>query len=103
MFESVRPPEAAERLRNAAAIPFGALLLALLYLTLYPTFTRVPAALFWSVDAILFLGAIAGLIAIIRIAAREKIRGRAIGWLVAAALITLVCGRLFLGLTFPWL
>jgi len=103
MFESVRPPDAAERLRNAAAAPFAALLLALLYFTLFPTLTRVPPVLFWGVDAIVFIGAVIGVIAIVRAARGEKIRGRAVAWLVAAIAITLLCARLCLALTFPWL
>lgn len=103
MFESVRPPDVGERLRAAAVPPLAAFGLALLYFTIYPALKRVPAALFWSVDAIVLAGAIGGGIAIARVARREKIRGRAIGWLAAAALITLVCARLFLAMTLPWL
>jgi hypothetical protein len=103
MFESVRPPDAAERLRAAAAFPFAALLLALLYFTLYPTLTRVPPALFWSVDAIVFLGAVAGVVAVVRIARHERIGGRALAWLAIAGIVTLVCVWLVLAFTFPWL
>ncbi len=103
MFESVRPPDAAERLRAAAVPPLAAFGLALVYFTIYPSLTRVPPALFWTVDAIVLAGAVGGVLTIARVARRETIRGRAIAWLAAAVLITLVCARLFVALTFPWL
>ena len=65
--------------------------------------TRVPPALFWSMAAVVLLGTVMGVIAIVRVVMKEKIRGRAIAWLVAAVVMTLVCGRLALALTLPWL
>ena len=63
----------------------------------------MPAALFWSVDAIVLAGAVIGAIAIVRVVRSETIAGSAIGWLVAASLVELLCAGLFLALTFPWL
>ena len=102
MFESVRPPDAVERLRAAALPPLIAFIVALLYFALYPTMTRVPLALFWSMAAVVLLGTVMGVIAIARVVMKEKIRGRAIAWLVAAVVMTLMCGRLALALTLPW-
>ncbi len=104
MFEeSVLADDAASRLRGAAVPPLAAFLLTLGYLTLYPLFGRVPAALFWSVVAMLAIGAIAGAVRLVRVLRSETIRGAAIGWLSGAAAITLVCAYLAVTLTFPWL
>ena len=103
MFESIQPPDAAARLRAAAVPPLAAFLVALGYFTLYPLLARVPAALFWTIAVVVLAGAVAGVVGIVRVIRGERIRGRAIGWLVLAAAITLVCARLFLSLTFPWL
>ena len=103
MFESIQSDDAAARFRSAAIAPFLAFLLALLYFSLYPLLTRVPAALFWSVVAMLFAGSILGATAIVRELRRQSPRGSAIGWLVAAILIELLCARTCLGLVFPWL
>lgn len=103
MFETFAPPDAAARLRSAAVPPFAAFLLAQGYLTFYPFLASVPAWLFWSVDAILLAGTAAGVVQLVRIVRSERIRGVAIGWLVAEAAATLLSGRIFLALTFPWL
>jgi hypothetical protein len=103
MFESIQSEGPPERLRNAAFPPMAAFLVAQLYFAIYPLFERVPAALFWAVDAILLAGAVAGAIAIVRIVRSATIRGNAIGWLVVAILVELLCVWLFLALTFPWL
>jgi hypothetical protein len=103
LFDSIRPDDASAQLRNAAALPLGAFLFALLYLTIYPLFDRVPAALFWIVVAIELTGAVAGVAGIIGVVRRERVRGRAIGWLVAALAVTSVCAGLFVSLTVPWL
>jgi hypothetical protein len=103
MFESVSAESVPERLRNAAVAPMAAFLFAQLYFALYPLFTRVPAALFWSVDAIVLAGAVVGAVAIARVARAESMRGRAAVWLVIAIAVELLCAWLFLALTFPWL
>jgi hypothetical protein len=103
LFESLPVDDAAARIRAAALPPLIAFLLTLVYLTVYPMLSRVPAALFWSVAAILLCGTIAGAIAIVRVVRRERVRGRALGWLTGAVLIELVCARMVLGLTLPWL
>lgn len=102
MFESVRSDDAAARIRSAAVPPLAAFLVALAYLTIYPMLTRVPPALFWSVVLVLASGALLGAIAIIREVRRERVRGRAFGWLVAAAAMELMCAWLTVGLVFPW-
>lgn len=103
MFESVQSDDLAARLRSAAMPPFAAFGLALLYFTIYPMLKRVPAALFWTVVLILLAGTVAGAVAIVRTVRRERPRGRAIGWLVAALLVELLCARTLLSLTLPWL
>ena len=104
MFEeSLIADDAASRLRGAAVPPLAAFLLTLGYLTLYPLLGRVPAALFWSIVAILAIGAAAGAVRLVRVVRRETLRGRAIGWLAGAGAMTLVCAYLAVTLTFPWL
>ncbi len=76
------------------------MLLTIVYLTVYPLLPRVPAPLFWVVVAVLFLGAVAGGVAIVR-ALRGG--GSAIGWLMAAMAMELVCVRVFLWFGLPWL
>lgn len=103
MFESIQTDDAAARLRTAALPPLIAFLAYLLYVTLYPLLGRVPVALFWLMVLILFAGTLLGLIAIVRIVRRERIRGRAAAWLIAAVLVELLCVRTFLSMTVPWL
>jgi hypothetical protein len=55
------------------------------------------------VVAIELTGAVAGVAGIIGVVRRERVRGRAIGWLVAALAVTSVCAGLFVSLTVPWL
>lgn len=102
MFESLPVDDAAARARAAAIPPLAAFLITLVYLTVYPLLTRVPAILFWLVVTVLLAGSVFGGIAIVRLVRRERVRGRALVWLAGAILIELVCARLFLGLTFPW-
>lgn len=80
-----------------------AFLITLAYLTVYPLAGRVPPIVFWAVVVILLAGAVLGGIAIVRLLRRERVRGRALGWLAGAVAIELLCARMFLGLTFPWL
>ncbi len=81
----------------------AAFLFAQLYFAVYPLFERVPPLLFWCIDLVLFAGALLGGLAILRILLRTKIRGAAIGWLIAAGIGELLCVWQFLALTFPWL
>ena len=83
--------------------PLVAFLLALLYLTVYPLFSRVPAAVFWIVCALLVAGCILGATGILREVRRERVRGRAVAWLVAATGIELLCTWITLGMLIPWL
>lgn len=103
MFESVQRDDIAARLRSAAMPPFAAFGLALLYFTIYPMLQRVPATLFWGVVLVLLSGTVAGAVAIVRAVRSERPRGRAIGWLVAALLVEILCARTLLSLTLPWL
>jgi hypothetical protein len=83
--------------------PLGAFLLALLYLTVYPLFSRVPAVVFWSMCAALVLGSLVGAAGLIREVRRERVRGRAVAWLAAGAGIELLCTWIALGMIVPWL
>lgn len=103
MFESVQHDDTPARLRAAALPPFAALLVALAYLTAYPLLARVPPLLFWLVVLVLLAGATGGIVRIVRVARRARVRGPAIGWLVAAAVVELVCLRMVAGLLLPWL
>ena len=103
MFESVQVDDTAARFRSAAVPPLAAFAITLLYITIFPLLGRVPAALFWSIVALLFIGSVAGAVLIVRAVRRQRPRGRAIAWLIAAMLIELACARTFLALTFPWL
>jgi hypothetical protein len=103
LFESVQSDDAAARVRSAAIAPLAAGLLYLLYLTVYPLFGRVPAALFWLMTAIQLAGAIGGAIAIIRVVRAHSMRGRAFAWLVGAVIVEVFCARTFLAMAVPWL
>ena len=85
-------------MRAAALPPLIAFLLALLYLAVYPLLGRVPPLLFWMVVLILFAGTAAGAYAIARAATR-----RALGWLIPAVAMELLCAWMFLGMVVPWL
>jgi hypothetical protein len=100
MFESVQQDDAAARFRAAAVFPLIAILLTLLYLTIYPLLARVPAALFWSVVAVLVLGTAAGAAALVR---TGRPRGAAVAWFIGSILVELVCARMLLWFTLPWL
>ena len=99
MFESVQHDDSAARASAASAFPLAAILLTLLYLTVVPLLARVPAAVFWSIVAILFVGVLAGAVAITRVWRATRPRGAALAWLIAAIVIELVCARLFLSFT----
>ena len=99
MFESVQHEDAGQRLRNAAIAPLAAFLFALAYLAFYPLLPSVPAILFWFVDAVVLAGAVMGCVAI----ARAARRGAALGWLVGACIVELVCLAVWVLMTFPWI
>jgi hypothetical protein len=103
LFESIAGPSVSARLRNAAIPPIAAFLVAQGYVTFYPLLARVPAALFWTIALITGAGAVAGMVMIARVVRRERIRGVAIGWLVAAAGAVYLSGRLFVAMVLPWL
>jgi hypothetical protein len=92
LFESVRTDDTpAARFRSAALPPVAAVLVTVGYLTVYRLLAHVPAALFWAI------------VAILRAVRRERPRGIALGWLAAAILADLLCARILLWLTLPWL
>jgi hypothetical protein len=103
LFESLPVDDAAARLRAAAAAPLAAVGLTLLYLTIYPTLPVVPAPLFWLVAALLLLGAILGARGLLVVVRAQRIRGRAVVWLIGALAVELVCVRLFVGFVLPWI
>jgi hypothetical protein len=105
LFETFQQPNAVARIRAAGIAPLAAYLLAQLYFSLYPLLARVPPLLFWSVDAIAFLGALAGIVLLVRAVVRHRreLEFRAMLWLVATLVVIGLCARLFLSLTFPWL
>ena len=99
MFESVQHDDDAARARAAALPPLLACAVAFLYMTLYALLQRVPALLFWSIDAILFIGAVWGAVGIVR-ALRRRVPIRFVSPAIGAEI---VCAWLFLSFTFPWL
>lgn len=105
MFESIGERDPAAGARRIAAAPLAAFLIELAYLTLAPLLGRVPPALFWLLVLVMLAGTIAGVAGIVRFVKqhRGKIVGRVLAWLIAAAVITIVCGRAFLALILPWL
>ncbi len=90
-------------MRNAALVPLATFFFAQLYFTFYPLLTRVPEALFWTVVAIVFSGAVAGVVLIASAARGERMRGRALAWFIAAVVCELICVRQLLAMTLPWL
>ena len=100
-------------MRAAAFPPLIAFLLAMLYLSVYPLFDRVPPWLFWIVVSILFVGTVMGLVNIVRAvrgngrAEAAPYAGKRRAWLqpalIAAAAMELLCAWLFLGMVIPWL
>lgn len=103
MFESIEERDPAIAVRRIAVAPLGAFLIELAYLTLAPLLGPVPAALFWLIVAILFAGTIAGLVGIVCFLSRNRARGRVLAWMIAACVVTIVCGLAFLSLVAPWL
>jgi hypothetical protein len=103
LFESIERDDPSRLLRGAAVPPLAALVFALLYLTVYPLFPRVPAALFWLVALVLLTGSVAGLITIVRVVRENTVRGRALVWLLGALALALVCARMSLAMILPWL
>ena len=105
MFESIEERDPAASARRIAAAPLGAFLIELAYLTLVPLLGRVPPALFWLLVPVLFAGTIAGVVGIAGFVRKHRgeLAGRVLAWLIAAAVITIVCGRAFLALVLPWL
>ncbi|HEX6086338.1 MAG TPA: hypothetical protein VF266_17545 [Thermoanaerobaculia bacterium] len=96
-------------MRAAALPPLIAFLLALLYLSIYPLFDRVPPWLFWLVVVILFVGTVGGLVKIVRAVGDRRSRlsggpGR-IAWppLIPAVAMELICAWMLAGMVVPWL
>ena len=105
LFDAIRPPDAVARIRSTAVAPLAAFIAAQLYFTIYPLLTRVPPALFWTIVAIVFAGACAGLVGATRVVLRHRtdFGAREYAWLLASLAATALCAYLFVSLTFPWL
>lgn len=86
-----------------AFVPLAAFIAEQLYFTIAQLMSRVPALLFYGVDAVLLFGAMFGAIGTVRVVRKNQIDGRAWFWLVAAVALSLVCFVMFARLTFPWL
>ena len=103
MFEeSFQPPDAASRLRRIAFISLATFIATQIYFTV-ATLMRVPAVLFYAVDAIALFGFLFGATASIRIAIREKLDGRAVVTFIAALACAGLNAWVFAQMTFPWL
>jgi hypothetical protein len=103
LFESIRTDETAARFRAAAFPPLAGGVLALLYLSTYPLLPRVPAVLFWGVDAILLAATVWGAVRLVRALRQERLTGPLAGWAAGAAAAEVLCAWLFLSFTFPWI
>ena len=105
MFETFRPPDLAARLRVAAAVPLAAFLGSEVYFSFASLLRRVPTWLFWMVVLLTFTGAAFGVVFTTTevLKRRSEMGGRAVSWLIAAGMATLVCAWRFAGLTVPWL
>ena len=86
-------------------MPLGAFLLTQLYYTLYPLLERVPPVLFWTVVFVAAAGVAGGVVRIVAVLRqhRSELNSRAIAWLIAAIVTTLVCAWVALSLAVPWL
>lgn len=51
----------------------------------------------------LFIASMVGAIRIVRAARSERMRGRALAWLIASVVVELACIRLFLAMVLPWI
>jgi hypothetical protein len=80
----------------------AAFLFAQLFFAVYPILGRVPEAVIWGVEVILFVGAIVGAFSIVRVVRSASMRGRAAAWLLVVVVAELLCAKLFFELTVPW-
>jgi hypothetical protein len=103
MFESITPPNAAQRLKRAAAFPLGAFFIAQLYFLVYPLLARVPAMLFWSVVCVLLAGVVSGAVALTRAMRGESFRGSALAWFLGAGAVEVLCAWLLVSMVVPWI
>ena len=103
LFESIRPPTVAERVRECAFIPTLAYGLWLLYTTILPALGRAPAWSFRAFGALLLLAGGAGLALTLRLAWNERraLDWRGVMWLIIAIVIALVSLTTGMGLAFP--
>jgi hypothetical protein len=104
LFDVFRAPDASAEFRSAALLPLVAFLVTQGYHTVYPLLARVPPALFWSVAFVAIAGAVAGMlrIGVLLRRHRHELDARAVAWLLAAALTTLVCAFVAVSFTAPW-
>lgn len=87
------------RLRNAAIPPVAAFVLVHVYFSM--SLAIGFRFRFGIAAAILFAGAFAGIVQIVRAARAERIRGVAIGWLIFAIAAIVVCVLTLIGILFP--
>jgi hypothetical protein len=105
LFESFQAPDLAARLRVATVVPLAAFLGSEAYFSFASFLRTVPPWMFWIIVLLTFAGAAFGAVFTTGEVARRRaeLGGRAISWLVAAGMATLVCTWRFLGLALPWL
>ena len=105
MFESFRPPTAAERFRGIGALPLAAFCAGQLFFTIAPLFGRIPRWGIRIVEALLLAGAVAGIGGTLWIVVRQRedLDVRALAWALAAIIASVLCASGFLALAFPGL
>ena len=103
MFESIPRDSTSQRIRTAAVPPMAAFLFAQFCFLIEPMLPRVPAALYWTVVAVLGGGGIAGAVQLVRVLRAHRPRATGLGWVAGAVLLDLICLWLFVEMTIPWL
>lgn len=103
MFESFRPPTAAERFRTLCAFPVAAFCAGQLFFTIAPLFGRTPRWGLWVVAAVLLGGALAGIGGVLAIVVKyaPELDGRALMWALVVIVASVFCASGFLALAFP--
>lgn len=86
-------------MRNAAIPPVAAFVLVHVYFSM--SLAIGFRFRFGIAAAILFAGALAGIVQIARTVRAERVRGVAIGWLILAVAASIVCALTLFGILFP--
>ena len=102
MFETIADSPGV-RFRRAALAPVAAFLLTQLYFGFYPVAGTFVPFMFYSVVAVVLAGTLLGAVALVGAFRDERVRGVAAGWAVLAVAAELLCARLLLSLTLPWI